>query len=1262
FAFYNRILNQIAFEENSNLETIGGSAFTYDSSYTNDKIYDSITIPNSVIVIRTSAFYNIKFNNLYFEENSNLETIDSYAFSSYELEETNINAIPNSVRTIGYSSFHNRILSQIVFEENSNLETISDSAFSCKSSYESDLVCDTITIPSSVKLIGNYAFYNVHFNNLHFEENSNLERIKQSSFSSDEPFKTNINAIPNSILEIENSAFYNRILNQIVFEDDSILEAIDPSAFSYESEDISDVICETITIPSSVKLIGSYAFMNVRFNNLYFEENSNLETIDSSAFSANKLLYSNINAIPNSVKIIGDYAFYNRILNQIAFEENSTLETIGSSAFAYDSIYTNDLVYNSITIPNSVIKIDNEAFYNVHFNNLYFEENSTLETIGGSAFGLNNKDNILISEITLPASLKNINESAFSNRTFDKFKFEDEINLELSSSAFNQCYVNEFYYNSGIKNDEYNNGFYALYADKFIIPNTITEIDNDMFQYANIKTVVFEENSTLQKIGDGAFYSCHIESIILPNSLKEIGVAAFKTCNLKTIELPENVEIIGENAFYDNSSLEILIIGESLYEIGDNAFSAVLKYVFNKSTLRLAEGEDNYGLIPLGPESYLFEGEEANKAEIIDNFVMYHESETETKLLKYIGDNKNITIPSYVTYIDDYAFYANRIIEEVIIPDNVRFIGNNVFTSCYKLQNVVIGNGVERIKSSAFQYCYDLRTVVIGDSVTTIEQYAFYDCNHLTTITLGVNVETIETSAFGECFSLVEIHNKSSIELQIGDTEYGQIARYAKRIVTTDNFESYVEFNDDFAIFNYDGETYLLYYYGEETTQLIIPDYFTIIGNYAFIYTHIESIVLGENIKELEKGAFFYSNNYLQEVIFNDKLEIIGDDAFSQCYMLTNIVLPDSVTYIGDSAFFNIKHLKITVGSGLKTIGDGAFKNSLVEFKLSGENNIETIGDEAFMNCEFTTFELGENLLSIGNDAFNGTHIYEIKNDSILNITIESEDYGKIALNCINIYSSNDGESIIITDENGFSYITISSDEIMLIAYTGPTGSDVDLIIPEYITIIGGNVFKNVHFNNVIISKNITRICGNAFANSVCNTFTFEEGSNLKYIDDSAIGIDFTQTEFRLPDGLLEIGAYNFRYINVYTVYIPASVTKIGEGAFWNSTELKLIVFDKDCTLTELPNSAFGCLGYYDDLYVVLPTSLTLIDSDALYDYNATSYYLYYGTESDWQNVTVQNGYTYEVYYYSETEPTTEGNYWHFDENGNPVVWNSETE
>ena len=1124
------------------------------------------------------------------------------------------------------------------------------------------MVCDTITIPSSVKFIGNYAFYNVHFNNLYFEENSNLERIKQSSFSSDEPFKTNINAIPNSILEIENSAFYNRILNQIVFEDDSILEAIDPSAFRYESEDISDVICETITIPSSVKLIGSNAFKNVRFNNLYFEENSNLETIDSSAFSANELLYSNINAIPNSVKEIGDYAFYNRILNQIAFEENSTLETIGSSAFAYDSIYTNDLVYNSITIPNSVIKIDNEAFYNVHFNNLYFEENSTLETIGRSAFGLNNKNNILISEISLPASLKNINESAFFNRTFDKFKFEDEINLELSSSTFNQCYVNEFYYNSGIKNDEYNNGFYALYADKFIIPNTITEIDNDMFQYANIKTVVFEENSTLQKIGDGAFYSCHIESIILPNSLKEIGVAAFKTCNLKTIELPENVEIIGENAFYDNSSLEILIIGESLYEIGDNAFSAVLKYVFNKSALRLAEGEDNYGLIPLGPESYLFEGEEANKAEIIDNFVLYHESETETKLLKYIGDNKNITIPSYVTYIDDYAFYANRIIEEVIIPDNVTFIGNNVFTSCYKLQNVVIGNGVERIKSSTFQYCYDLRTVVIGDSVTTIEQYAFYDCNHLTTITLGVNVETIETSAFGECFSLVEIHNKSSIELQIGDTEYGQIARYAKRIVTTDNFESYVEFNDDFAIFNYDGETYLLYYYGEETTQLIIPDYFTIIGNYAFMYTQIESIVLGENIKELEKGAFFYSNNYLQEVIFNDKLEIIGDDAFSQCYMLTNIVLPDSVTYIGDSAFFNIHHLKITVGSGLKTIGDEAFKNSLVEFKLSGENNIETIGDEAFMNCEFTTFELGEHLLSIGNNAFNGTHIYEIKNDSILDITIGSEDYGKIALNCINIYSSNNGESVIITDENGFLYINISSDEIRLIAYTGPTGSDVDLIIPEYITIIGGNVFKNVHFNNVIISKNVTRICENAFANSVCNTFTFEEGSNLKYIDDSAIGIDFTQTEFRLPDGLLEIGAYNFRYIHVYTVYIPASVTKIGEGAFWNSTELKLIVFDKDCTLTELPNSAFGCLGYYDDLYVVLPTSLTLIDSDALYDYNATSYYLYYGTESDWQNVTVQNGYTYEVYYYSETEPTTEGNYWHFDENGNPVVWNSETE
>ena len=1098
-----------------------------------------------------------------------------------------------------------------------------------------------LVIPNIATEIGSYAF-----------DEQNIETI----------------TLGTNVKTIGLRAFYN-IPNVITIYFNSKLETIGSEAFAF-----TRIENDELELPDSVTEICNDAFIGCYLENIYLPDN--LESIGAYAFSNDRLINVTINAIPNTVKTIGQNAFYNSVFDEIAFEDDSILETIGGGAFSYNnSEYESNIVYDVISIPSSVKTIGDSAFKYVHFNTLYFEEGSQIESIEESAFALSEEDDIVINPILFPASLTYIGQYAFKYRQIESIGFEEGIDVEFGYYPFEQTRIGTLYYVDGVNSFEYK-GFYQAIIDEISISNNISEIKDNTFNNVYTTKVTFEEGSILETIGSYAFYNCYISIMDLPDSLVEIKDYAFSYNKLNFVNLPDNVEKIGESAFYGNDYLTTIVIGESVYQIDESAFSTTFKYVFNKSILKLAEGEIDYGLVPINSSTYLFQGDDAYNTEIKDGFVLYYESSGETKLLKYIGDSKEVTIPNYVTSIEENAFSHNELVEEIIISNHVLSIGEYAFYYCTNLRNVIIGDSVTEIGSYAFEYCTNLRTVVIGDSVESIGSYAFYNCKMLTTLTIGSSVTTIKgSSVFDDCYSLIEIYNKSSLVLTPGDATYGQVALNAKRIVTEGPFESYITEENDFIRFDYNNEVYLVKYTGEEQEHLIIPDYFTIVARNAFAYTPIKKITLGENIRVLDDNAFYYSNNYLEEVVFNDKLEIIGDDAFSQCYRLTNVVLPDSVVSIGAGAFYNIHNLCITVGSGLKTIGSSAFQSSLKEFNFSGENNIETIGEYAFRGCGLLSFELGENLHTIEDRAFKDAYIYEIKNDSSLVLTIGSDTYGEIAKYAVNIYSSNSGESALITDDNGFTYIDTGS-EVKLLKYSGESGEDVDIVIPSNITAIGKDAFYDITVGNIIISKNVKHIYGYAFNSIYCKTLTFEEGSLLEYIDESAFNIylmtdqygNYYQKELIFPDNLIEIGSHNFRYIYVEKIYIPASVTNINSYSFWNPSLLQCVIIDKDSTMTIINRDVFGASGYNNGsdnvvtFCITIPVSVTEISTNSAYDDDGTAYYLYYGNETQWSNVTVSNSYDYEVYYYSETAPTAEGNYWHFDVDGNPVIWTLMTE
>ncbi|MBQ7323481.1 MAG: leucine-rich repeat domain-containing protein [Clostridia bacterium] len=172
---------------------------------------------------------------------------------------------------------------------------------------------------------------------------------------------------------------------------------------------------------------------------------------------------------------------------------------------------------------------------------------------------------------------------------------------------------------------------------------------------------------------------------------------------------------------------------------------------------------------------------------------------------------------------------------------------------------------------------------------------------------------------------------------------------------------------------------------------------------------------------------------------------------------------------------------------------------------------------------------------------------------------------------------------------------------------------------------------------------------------------------------------------FTIPDSVTEIGERAFGYcVALEKVTLSKSLEKIPQGAFLNCENLKTIEIPEG--VKELGMSAFKECTSLESLH--LPSTVTLINmlcfesswsiqyiilSKALtiyhYNDNKPTFYkdtklLYPGTEAEWaENVTIEylrddTSMENTVYFYSETQPTEEGNYWHYGEDGKtPVYW-----
>ncbi len=597
------------------------------------------------------------------------------------------------------------------------------------------------------------------------------------------------------------------------------------------------------------------------------------------------------------------------------------------------------------------------------------------------------------------------------------------------------------------------------------------------------------------------------------------------------------------------------------------------------------------------------------KYQVCAEYEMFTFSSTEDEIIitGVKSDATDLVIPDGVTSIGDSAFSGCSSLTSITIPDNVTSIGSNAFAGCGSLKKVYIediaawynidfsSESSNPLSCGAELYLNgELVTYsVIPDGVTSIGDYAFADCSSLTSITIPDSVTSIGSNAFAGCSSLKRV--------------------YIDDIAAWCNIDFSSESSNPLSC----GAK--LYLNGELVINLVIPDGETSIGDYAFDgCSSLRSITIPDSVTSIGEDAFyrcsFLKKIYIEDIVAWCNIGFANDTANPLFYaaelylngeLVTDLVIPDGVTSIGDYAFSGCSSLtSITIPSSIKSIGRDAF------YGCSSLKKVYIDDIAAWCNIDFSSQR--------SNPLDNYAYLY-LNGECVRNLVIP------------------DG----VTSIGDYAFVRCQ--------YLG------SITIPDSVTSIGRSPTWDCSSLERVYIDDIAAWCNIDFANSGSSMFSKDVELYFRHV---------RVTNLEIPDGVTSIADYAFAECDSFTsITIPDSVTSIGEGAFAGCSSLRSITipdsvtsigegaFSRCSSLTSvtIPDgvTSIGDYAFYECLYltnITIPDSVTSIGDYAFfatYEIYGISTYLkiiFRGTRAEWQALTEGKIVANDYYYTVETQ------------------------
>ncbi len=705
---------------------------------------------------------------------------------------------------------------------------------------------------------------------------------------------------------------------------------------------------------------------------------------------------------------------------------------------------------------------------------------------------------------------------------------------------------------------------------------THTYVDGACSVCGYLEQVPYTDGIELKLAEDGksyivSEYTGESTEIVIPSAYKGLPVTAiakntFYGKAITSVVVPGSVKELTQ-AFYYCPELISITLGEGISVIGDYAIS----YCTKLTTVTLP-----------------------STVKTISNYAFYNDTAL-----------ASVTLNKGLEYINEGAFYKCTALESVTLPGSVKGIGTKTFYQCTALTTVDFGTASVEVGEQAFNGCTSLSTLNFERSPAILQANAFYGCNAitevntgavkeingafykctgLTKVTFGAGLRTIGVNAFRECSNLTSVKILSTVLETVGNNAFYACAKL-ESVTLPDSVKT-------IGSYAFAANTAM--------TRFDMGDGLEEIGMCAFQNcTNLATIVASDSIKIIDRysassskpavyafdGTAWYDNQadglvYVGKTLYRVKGTLsdtavvvksgtisIAEAVFRETE-ITSVSLPDTLIYIGKDAFYRCTSLtSVNIPSSVSEIGAAAFSGCSVLTSVS--LNAEIIGASAFSSCDkLTTVNLGHRLKEIGDNAFKYTPVAEISLPSGV------ESIGAEAFSNSNVTGALSIPGTVAAIGKG----AFNNNPLM-----------TSLTIGEGLKCIGSEAFNKCSaLESVVLPSSIESMGEKVFKDTAW--LAAQTDVAPIYIGSVLYSYKSTTdkgTELRIKDGTKVIakGAFTISgYADFNSLYIPASVVRIEEGAFRYRSLLTHITVD--------PNNA---VYYSANNCVIEKTTKTLV-------------------------------------------------------------------